>query len=158
MSTFCDSKWLLHCSIVVMFPCSLHTQSKNRKEWGEPGKIYHLRNVTGRENLITCGRINSPTLYWQTILDYSFKLWKLYGRQNRTRRHYATLPGSIESYGERTQTHIFENHTNLLTYLTTDCCILRTMAQGTIKCKGGPFLGFAQAFSVHVLFARMGSY
>ena len=53
----------------------------------------------------------------------------------------------MESYGERTQTRIFENHANLLA--------------GAIKCQGGPFLGFAQAFSVHILFektSRMGSY
>ena len=31
---------------------------KNGKERGEPGKIYHMRNVIGRENLITCGQTN----------------------------------------------------------------------------------------------------
>ena len=30
--------------------------------------------------------------------------------------HYATLPGSTESYGERTQIRTFENHANLLAY------------------------------------------
>ena len=34
---------------------------KNRKERGEPGKIYHVRNVIGRENLITSGRMNELT-------------------------------------------------------------------------------------------------
>ena len=28
-------------------------QTKKEKKWGEPGKIYHARNVIGRENLIT---------------------------------------------------------------------------------------------------------
>ena len=37
---------------------SLHTRTKNRKKRGEPGKIYHMRNVIGRENLITCGWTN----------------------------------------------------------------------------------------------------
>ena len=27
----------------------------NRKEMGEPGKIDHVKNVTGRENLVTYG-------------------------------------------------------------------------------------------------------
>ena len=36
-------------------------QMKNRKERGEPGKIYRVRNVIGRENLITCGRTNELT-------------------------------------------------------------------------------------------------
>ena len=31
-------------------------QTKNRKEGGEPGKIYHVRNIPGKENLITCER------------------------------------------------------------------------------------------------------
>ena len=33
-------------------------QTKNGKERGESGKIYHMRNIIGRENLITCGRTN----------------------------------------------------------------------------------------------------
>ena len=32
-------------------PCA-NEKSKGR---GEPGRIYHVRNVMGRENLITCG-------------------------------------------------------------------------------------------------------
>ena len=43
---------------VALFPGSPHARTKNRKERGEPGKIYHVRNVIGRENLITCGRTN----------------------------------------------------------------------------------------------------
>ena len=50
------------------------------------------------------------------ILVQSQKL--LYGLQNGTRQHYVTLPGSTASYGERKQTRTFENHANLLAYLT----------------------------------------
>ena len=32
--------------------------NEKSKERGEPGRIYHVRNVIGRENLITCGRTN----------------------------------------------------------------------------------------------------
>ena len=32
--------------------------NENRKERGEPGKIYHVRNVIGRENLIKSGLTN----------------------------------------------------------------------------------------------------
>ena len=32
--------------------------SEKSKERGEPGRIYHMRNVIGRENLITCGQTN----------------------------------------------------------------------------------------------------
>ena len=53
--------WVLHSPIMTMhygiilasFPGSPRARTKNRKERGEPGKIYHVRNVIGRENLIT---------------------------------------------------------------------------------------------------------
>ena len=32
--------------------------NEKSKERGEPGRIYHVRNVIGRKNLITCGRTN----------------------------------------------------------------------------------------------------
>ena len=32
--------------------------NEKSKERGKPGRIYHVRNVIGRENLITCGRTN----------------------------------------------------------------------------------------------------
>ena len=32
--------------------------NEKSKERGEPGRIYHVTNVIGRENLITCGRTN----------------------------------------------------------------------------------------------------
>ena len=76
---------------------------KNRKERGEPGKIHHVRNITGREN--------SPMLY--CTLSVVKALWLT----ERTRRHYATLPGSMASCGEGTQTSTFKNHANLLAYL-----------------------------------------
>ena len=34
----------------------------NKKKGGESGKIYHVRNVTGRENLVTYGQTNER---WQ---------------------------------------------------------------------------------------------
>ena len=43
---------------VTSFPGSPRERTKNQKEMGEPGKIYHVRNVIGRDNLITCGRTN----------------------------------------------------------------------------------------------------
>ena len=53
-------------------------------------------------------------------------------RQNGTRRHYATLSGSTESYGERTQTRTFEYYANLLASLLvpweTDRCTPWRMA------------------------------
>ena len=49
---------LRHRPPLASFTGSPHAQTKNRKERGEPGKIYHVRNITGREDVITSGRTN----------------------------------------------------------------------------------------------------
>ena len=43
---------------VALFPGSPRARTKYGKERGKPGKIYHVRNVISRENLITCQRTN----------------------------------------------------------------------------------------------------
>ena len=45
-------------------------RTKDRKKV-ESDKIYHLRNVTGRENLIACGRTNE--LARALLTEYSSK-------------------------------------------------------------------------------------
>ena len=46
---------------IASFPGSPRAQTKNGQERGEPGKIYHVKNVIGRENVGK--RTNSPKLY-----------------------------------------------------------------------------------------------
>ena len=54
------------------FSNNLFTErTKNQKERGEPGKIYHVRNVIGRENLITCGRTKEFAKALLTIYSFS---------------------------------------------------------------------------------------
>ena len=50
---------------------------KNQKERGEPGKIYHMRNVIGRENLITSGQTNELThaLWTEYARSVAKALW-----------------------------------------------------------------------------------
>ena len=48
---------LLPVSVSLVPRLSPRANEKS-KERGEPGRIYHVRNVIGRENLITCGRTN----------------------------------------------------------------------------------------------------
>ena len=89
--------------------------------------------------------MNSPKLYWQNIL---FRLRKLYGQQNETRRHYATLPGSMASYGERTQTSTIKNHANLLAYLAN--WLLYTPVNGFQETPRRPFPRVCSSlFSAH---------
>ncbi len=47
------------------------------KERGEPGKIYHVRNVTGRENLISHGGTNELAHTLSCFID-RIQLQKLY--------------------------------------------------------------------------------
>ena len=42
--------------------------NEKSKERGEPGRIYHVRNVKGGENLHVGERKNSPTLYGQNTV------------------------------------------------------------------------------------------
>ena len=62
---------------VASFPGSPHVRTKNREERGEPGKIYHVRNVIGRENLITCGRTNelAHAVWTEYIRSAAIALW-----------------------------------------------------------------------------------
>ena len=57
--------------LVASFPGSPRARTKSGKERGEPGKIYHVRNVIGRENLITCGRTNEHAHALLTIYSFS---------------------------------------------------------------------------------------
>ena len=52
-------------------------ERKNRKERGEPGKIYHVRNSIGREKLITSGRTNelAYTLWTEYTCSIAKALW-----------------------------------------------------------------------------------
>ena len=90
------------CLVNTVHFCSLVPRLSlcvNEKLKGKPGKIYHVRNVVGRENLITSGRTNELAhALWILV-----SLRKLYSQQNGTRQHYATLPGSTASYGKHFQ-------------------------------------------------------
>ena len=51
------NKRLILC-ILMLIPRLSPRANEKSKERGEPGRIYHVRNVIGRENLITCGQTN----------------------------------------------------------------------------------------------------
>ena len=73
-----------------------------------------MRNIIGRENLITCGRMNALALAVRTEYSYDSFMADRMGVDGTM-----LLPGSTESYGERTQTRTFENHANPLAYLAS---------------------------------------
>ena len=51
-----------HTCIVASFPGSPRVQTNNQRK-GEPGKIYPMRNVTDRDNLIICVQGECRTLW-----------------------------------------------------------------------------------------------
>ena len=61
----------LYAAYVASFPGSPRAWTKSGKERGEPGKFYHVRNVIGRENLITCGQTNEHAHALLTINSFS---------------------------------------------------------------------------------------
>ena len=62
----------LSAAKLAPFPGSPRARTKNRR--GEPGRIDHVKNVIGREDLITCGRTNElATLYGQSAV--AIALW-----------------------------------------------------------------------------------
>ena len=90
----------------------MHVNKKLKGKGENLVKFDHVGNVIGR--IIVDEQMNLPTFYWQIVL---IQLQKLYGQQNGTRQHYATLPGSSTSYGKCTQIHTFKSYANLVTYL-----------------------------------------
>ena len=61
---------------LASFPGSLHKRTKNQKGRGKPDKVYTVRNVIGRENLITSGWMNELTHALWT--EYTHSLAKAY--------------------------------------------------------------------------------
>ena len=85
----------------------MHKKGRRSVTPREPGKIYHVRNVTGGENLITSGRKNelAHTLY-NRLYSFSYKSF-MADRSAGTRWHYATLPGFMASYGTKRGNEIY---------------------------------------------------
>ena len=70
-------------------------QAKNQVEREEPGKIYRVRNVIGRENLITRGRMNELALALWT--EYTSSVAKALWPKERD---YAALHYIAWQYGK----------------------------------------------------------
>ena len=89
--------------------------------------------------------MSSPILFGQSFSSKSFMV-------DETKWYYTTLPGSMASYGERTQISRVKNHSNLPAYLANwPQYTQENSFQGTIKRQGGPFSRFAQAFSALIV-------
>ena len=68
-----------------------------------------------------------------------------------TRKRKIERKRRTASYGERTQTCTIENHTNFFTLANWPLYTQKNGFDGATKCKGGPFLDFAQVTSAVIV-------
>ena len=61
------------CLFSLVHRLSSRARTKNRKEWGKPVKIYHVRSVIGRKNLITCGEWMNLPRFIERIYLFSYE-------------------------------------------------------------------------------------
>ena len=80
---------------------------------GEPGKIYHVRNVMGRENLITCGQMNELAHAVRTKYSCDSFMADRMGLDGTMLHYLAVWKAMVSVHITRT----FKDHTNLLAYL-----------------------------------------
>ena len=102
--------WSLLCNHLLKlasFSGSPRMWMKNQKARGEPGKFYHVRNVIGRENLITCGWTNESSMLYGQIQSFSCD--------------------GFYVVSVRKPVHLKITLTSLLTW-QTDCCSPQRMA------------------------------
>ena len=92
--------------------CGLGKKAADLKERGEPGKIYHVRNVIGRENLITCGLTNE--LAHALLFSHkSFYMADRTGLDSTTLLHYLAIRQAMVSVNRPVHSKI------MLTYMLT---------------------------------------
>ena len=103
-----------------------------RKEKEEPAKVYQVRNVIDRENWITCGWTNEPTLGLLAKYTglFATALW-LTRQHYTTLLHYTTLPGSTTSCGKCTHP-TFETTVICSFTRQTDRCTPQRMASKVV--------------------------
>ena len=130
----------IYASLVPMLSPRANEKSKER---GEPGRIYHVRNVIGRENLITCGRTNKLAhAIWTEYSCDSFMANRM--GLDGTMLHYLAVRKAMVSVHKPVHSKI------TLTYLLTwqaDCCTSRRMAfKALLNAKVQPFPSLCSSF------------
>jgi len=113
-------------------------------------QIYHVRNVIGRENSITCGWTNELThaLMTEYTCCGSFMVDRI-GLDSTTLLHYLAVRRAVVSVNRPVRSKITLTYS--LTWQTDCCNTPEDGFQGIIKRQGSPFLSFAQAFSALIV-------
>ena len=143
------------CSLVPRLSPRANEKSKKR---GEPGRIYHVRNVIGRENLITCGRTNELAHAVRTEYSCDSFMADRMGLDG-TMLHYLAVRKAMVNVHKPVHSKI------TLTYSLTwqaDRCTSRRMAfKVLLNAKARPFpslSSFLRAYCSKKKTARTGSY
>ena len=119
--------------------------NEKSKERGEPGRIYHVRNVIGRENLITCGRTNELAHDVRTEYSCDSFMADRMGLDG-TMLHYLAVRKAMVSVHKPVHSKI------TLTYSLTwqaDRCTSRRMAfKALLNARARPFPSLRSSFPV----------
>ena len=142
------------CELLASFPGSPRARTKNRKERGElePGKIYHVRNVIGRENLITCGRTNELAhAAWTEYSCDSFMADRM--GLDGTMLHYLAVRKAMVSVYRPIHSKITLTYS--LTWQTDRFTPRRMAFKALLNAKAG-FPGLCSSFLCRLLFEKTG--
>ena len=129
---------------------SPHANEKS-KERGEPGRIYHARNVIGRENLITCGRTNELAHALRTEYSCDSFMADRMGLDG-TMLHYLAVRKAIVSVHKPVHSKITLTYS--LTWQADRCTSPENCFQGAIKRQGAALSWPLLKFSLCLLFEK----
>ena len=116
--------------------------NEKSKKRGEPGRIYHVRNVIGRENLITCGRTNELAHAVRTEYSSDSFMADRMGLDG-TMLHYLAVR---EAMVRVKPTHSKITLTYSLTWQADRCTSRRMAFKALLNAKAQPFPSLRSSF------------
>ena len=140
-----DGKLELNSSLVPrLSPCA----NEKSKERGEPGRIYYVRNVIGRENLITFGRTNELAHAVRTEYSCDSFMADRMGLDSTMLHHLAVWKAMVSVHKP---VHSKITLTYSLTWQADHCTSQRMAFKALLNAKAQPFPSLAQVFSALIV-------
>ena len=125
---FIFQSWRFASLVPTLSP---HANEKS-KERGEPGRIYDVRNIIGRENLITCGRTNELAHTLWTEYSYNSFMADRMGLDG-TMLHYLAVRKAMVSVHKPVHSKITLTYS--LTWQTDRCTSWRMAFKALLNAK-----------------------
>ena len=133
---------MFESNLLASFPGSPRANEKSKKR-GEPGRIYHVRNVIGRENLITCGRTNE--LAHAVQIEYSHDSFMADRMElDGTMLHYLAVRKAMVSVQKPVYSKITLTYS--LTWQADHCTSQRMAFKALLNAKARPFPSLCSSF------------